>query len=114
MVDALFGVVLGVVGQMGVAGGGEEGLEADVIECLVVEGVDEVSVLYELVHGESRVVGLDDGVGHLGGGHDGEGGDDAVGELLADLGDEQGAEARAGPATERVSELETLKDNLWI
>jgi hypothetical protein len=46
---------------------------------------------------------------HLGRGHDGEGQHDAVGVLLADLGDEEGAHAGAGAAAERVGELEALE-----
>ena len=53
--------------QISVGGGGElEGTEADVVQGLVVDAVGLVGVLDELVDGEGGVVGLDDGVGHLG------------------------------------------------
>ena len=55
------------------------------------------------------VVRLDDGVRHLGRRDDGEGLHDAVGVLLADLGDQEGAHAGAGAATERVDDLEALE-----
>ena len=76
---------------------------------LVVEHHDLVGVLDELVHGERRVVRLHDRVGYLRAGADGERHHDAVGVLLADLGDEQRAHARAGAAAERVRDLEALQ-----
>ena len=91
-------------------GGGElEGAEADVIQGLVVQNHALVGVLHELVNGQSGVVGLDDSVGHLGRGHDGEREHHAVGVLLADLGDEKSAHAGTGAATERVANLEALE-----
>mmetsp|Transcript_13666 Transcript_13666/g.19951 ORF Transcript_13666/g.19951 Transcript_13666/m.19951 type:complete len:499 (-) Transcript_13666:33-1529(-) len=93
-----------------VGGGGElEGTEADVVQGLVVEDHALVGVLDELVHGEGGVVGLDNGVGHLGRREDGEGEHDAVGVLLADLGDQEGAHTRAGTATHGVGDLEALE-----
>jgi len=83
--------------------------EADVVERLVVNAVGFVSVLNELVNGEGGVVGLDDGVGDLGGGNDGEGVHDSVGVLLSDFADEEGAHTGTGTATERVGELESLE-----
>merc|ERR1711990_1032057 len=69
--------------EVTVGGGGElEGAEADVVEGLVVKAHALVRVLDELVDGESGVVGLDDGVGDLGGGADRVGAHDAVGVLL--------------------------------
>mmetsp|Transcript_8203 Transcript_8203/g.9920 ORF Transcript_8203/g.9920 Transcript_8203/m.9920 type:complete len:266 (+) Transcript_8203:767-1564(+) len=93
-----------------VGGGGElEGAEADIVESLVVNAHDIIGVLDELMHGEGGVVGLDDGVGDLGGGHDREGAHLSVGVLLTDLGDEEGAHAGAGTTTEGVGDLEALK-----
>ena len=40
--------------------------EADIVESLVIDTEGLVRVLDELVNGESRVVRLDDSVGHLG------------------------------------------------
>ena len=95
--------------QVAVRGGGQlEGAEADVVQGLVVQGEALVGVLHELVDGEGGVVRLDDRVGHLGGGDDGEGRHDAVGILLADLGDEEGAHPGAGAAAHGVGELESL------
>merc|ERR1712057_61845 len=96
--------------EVTVGGGGElEGTEADVVQGLVVKAHALVGVLDKLVDGEGGVVGLDDGVGHLGGGHDGEGEHHAVGVLLADLGDEEGSHTGASAATEGVAELEALE-----
>jgi hypothetical protein len=76
---------------------------------LVVNAEGLVRVLDELVDGEGGVVRLDDGVGHLGRGDDGEGGHHAVGELLADLGDEESAHAGAGATAQGVGDLEALQ-----
>jgi hypothetical protein len=91
-------------------GGGQlECAEADIVQGLVVNAEALVGVLDELVNGEGGVVGLHNGVRHLGRGHDGEGQHDAVGVLLADLGDEEGAHTGTGAAAERVRELEALE-----
>ena len=96
--------------QVTVGGGGQlQGAEADVVQGLVVDNHDLIGVLNELVHGEGGVVGLDDGVGHLGGGEDRESAHHAVGVLLADLGDEKSSHAGASSSTERVGDLEALK-----
>ena len=79
-----------------------QGAEADVVQGLVVKDHALVGVLDELVHGERRVVRLDDGVGHLRGREDGERHHHAVGVLLADLGDQESAHAGAGAAAQRV------------
>merc|ERR1712057_38368 len=69
--------------EITVGGGGElEGSEADVIEGLVVNAHNLIGVLDELMDGKGGVVGLNDGVRDLGGGHDGEGHHHAVGVLL--------------------------------
>ena len=90
-------------------GGELKGSEADVVEGLVVNAHDLVGVFDELMDREGGVVGLNDGVGDLGGWHDGESGHDSVGVLFTDLGDEEGAHAGAGTTTEGVGDLETLK-----
>jgi len=93
-----------------VGGGGElEGSEADIVKGFVVNAHNLIGVLNELMDGEGGVVGLDDGVGDLGGGHDGEGGHDSVGVLFSDLGDEEGSHAGAGTTTEGVGNLEALE-----
>lgn len=86
-----------------------EGAHADVVESLVVDAEGLVGVLDQLVHGKGGVVGLNNGVGDLGRGHDGEGGHHAVGELLADLGDEQSAHTSTSTTTQRVGDLEALE-----
>merc|ERR1719324_2317270 len=63
----------------------------------------------ELMHGEGSVVGLDNGVGDLGGRDDGEGDHLSVGVLLTDLRDEEGSHAGAGTATKGVGDLEALE-----
>ena len=93
-----------------VGGGGElEGSEADIVESLVVNAHDIIGVLDELMHGEGGVVWLDDGIGDLGGWHDGESAHLSVGVLFSDLGDEEGAHAGAGTTTEGVGDLEALE-----
>jgi hypothetical protein len=96
--------------EVTVGGGGElEGTEADVVKGFVVEAEALVSVLNELVHGEGGIVGLYDGVRHLGGRAHGEGGHDSVGVFLTDLGDEESTHAGTSTTTKRVSDLETLE-----
>jgi hypothetical protein len=93
-----------------VGGGGElEGTEADIVEGLVVNAHNLVGVLDELMDGEGSVVGLNNGIRDLGGRHDGESAHDTVGVFLTDLGDQEGAHAGAGTATEGVGDLETLE-----
>merc|ERR1719203_2502018 len=93
-----------------VGGGGElKSSEADIVKGLVVNDLDLVGILDQLMDGKGGVVGLDDGVGDLGGGEDGEGLHDSVGVFLSDLGDEQGAHSRTSTTTERVGNLEALE-----
>ena len=93
-----------------VGGGGElEGTEADIVQGLVVNAHNLVGVLDELMDREGGVVRLNDSVGNLRGGDDGEGDHLSVGVLLTDLGDEEGSHAGAGSTTEGVGDLEALK-----
>merc|ERR1711881_192489 len=75
----------------------------------VVQNHDLISVLNKLVHGKRGVVGLDNGVGHLGGWEHREGKHDPVGVFLTDLGDQQSTHARASSAAHGVGDLETLE-----
>lgn len=95
-------VAVGGVGQL-------ERTHADVVQGLVIDTEGLVRVLDQLVDGEGGIVRLDDGVGDLGGGHNGEGGHHAVGELLADLGDEQSAHTSTSTTTQGVGDLEALE-----
>jgi hypothetical protein len=76
---------------------------------LVVNTEGLVGVLNELVNGQSGVVGLNDGVRHLGGRHHGESSHHTVGEFLTDLGDQKGTHTGTGTTTERVGNLEALE-----
>ena len=58
--------------------------EADVVESLVVNTVGLVGVLDQLVDGQGGVVGLHNGVRHLGGGDNRVGVHDSVGVLLSE------------------------------
>ena len=90
-------------------GGELEGSEADIVKSLVINAHDLIGVLDKLMDGESGVVWLNDGIGHLGGRHDGEGGHDSVWVLLSDLGDEEGSHTGSSTTTEGVGDLETLE-----
>ena len=93
-----------------IGGGGElKGSEADIVEGFVVNAHDLIGVLDELMDREGGVVWLNDGVRHLGGWHDGEGGHDSVGVLFSDLGDEEGSHTGSGTTTEGVGDLESLE-----
>ena len=86
-----------------------ERAEADVVECFVVDAERLVSVLDELMHGQSCVVWLDYGIRHLRRWHDGIRVHDPVWIFLPDLGDQEGAHAGAGAASEAVGQLEALQ-----
>ena len=96
--------------QVTVGWGGElKGPHADIVEGLVIDTEGRVGVLDKLVDGEGGVVWLDNGVGDLWRWDNGEGGHHAVGELLADLGDQKRTHTGTGSTTEGVGDLETLK-----
>jgi len=86
-----------------------ESTHADVVESLVINAEGFIGVLNQLVDGESGVVGLNNGVGNLRGGNDGKGRHHAVGELLANLGDQQSTHTSTSTSTKGVGDLETLK-----
>jgi len=93
-----------------IGGGGElKGPEADIVEGLVINDHALIGVLDELMDREGGVVGLDNGVGHLGGGEDGEGLHDSVGIFLSDLGDQECTHTGTGTTTEGVGDLEALE-----
>jgi len=93
-----------------IGGGGElEGTEANIVQCLVIDDLDLIGVLNKLVDGKGGVVGLNDGIGHLGGREDGEGLHDTVGILLTNLGDKEGTHTGTGTTTEGVGDLEALE-----
>ena len=96
--------------QVTEGGGSElEGTEADVVQGLIVNAHDFISVFDQLVHRQSGVVWLHDGIRHLGRRHDGEGEHHTIGVLLTDLGDQEGSHAGAGTTSERVADLEALE-----
>lgn len=52
--------------KIAICGGGQlEGSEADVVKGLVVDTEGFVRVFNQLMHGERRIVGLHNSVGHL-------------------------------------------------
>merc|ERR1712029_77163 len=96
--------------QISVGWGGQlKGSEADIVEGLVVNAHDIIGVLDELMDGEGGVVWLNDGVGHLGGWHDGVGDHLSVWVLFSDLGDEEGSHTGSSSSTEGVGDLESLE-----
>jgi hypothetical protein len=82
---------------------------ADVVESFVINTEGLIGVLNQLMNGESSIVWLDNGVGDLGGWDNGKGGHHAVGELLANLGDQKRPHTGTSSTTKRVGDLETLK-----
>ena len=96
--------------EVTVGGGGQlEGTEADVVQSLVIEGEALVGILHKLMDGEGSIVGLHDGIRHLGGGDDGVGRHDAIGVFLSDLRDQEGAHTRSSTTTHGVGQLESLQ-----
>jgi hypothetical protein len=90
-------------------GGELEGSEADIVEGFVINAHNLIGVLDKLMDGEGGIVWLNDGIGHLGGWHDGESGHDSVWVLFSDLGDEEGSHTGSSTTTEGVGDLETLE-----
>merc|ERR550537_477079 len=90
-------------------GGQLQGAEADVIQRFVVQNHDFIGVLNKLVHRQCGIVGLNDGVRHLGGREHGEGKHDPVGVFLTNLGDQQSTHARSSATTHGVGHLEALE-----
>lgn len=76
---------------------------------LVVNAEGLIGVLDQLVDREGSVVGLNDSIGDLGGGHDGESSHHAVWELLTNLGDQEGTHTGTSSTTKRVGDLEALE-----
>jgi hypothetical protein len=86
-----------------------EGSHADIVESLVINTEGLIGVLDQLMHGESGIVWLNNGVGNLGGWDNRESCHHAIRELLTDLGDQKRTHASTSSTTERVGDLETLE-----
>jgi hypothetical protein len=72
--------------KIAIGGGGQlKGTEADIIEGLVIKGEALIGVLDELVNRECAIVGLNNGIRHLGGRDDRVGGHDSIGVFLTNL-----------------------------
>ena len=82
--DQMVQVTIGWGGQL-------ERSEADIVQGLVINAVSLIGVLDELVHRQSGVVRLNDGVGDFRRWDDRECVHDTVWVLLADLRDQQGS-----------------------
>jgi hypothetical protein len=96
--------------QITVGGGGElKGSEANIVEGFVINNLDDIGVFNELMDGEGGVVRLNDGVGDLGGGEDGESFHDSVRVFFSDLGDQKSSHTGTGTTSQRVGNLETLE-----
>jgi len=96
--------------QVTVGGGGQlQGSEADVVEGFVVDDHAFIGVLDQLMDREGGVVGLNDGVGHFGGWHHGEGLHDSVGVFFSDFGNQESSHAGSGTASQGVGDLEALE-----
>jgi hypothetical protein len=90
-------------------GGELQGTEANVVEGFVVHAHALVRVLNKLVNGESSVVWLDNGVGHLWRWDDREGKHDTIWVLLTNLGDQKGSHTGTSATSEGMGQLEALK-----
>ena len=96
--------------EISVRGVGQlEGSHANIVESLVVNAEGLIGVLNELVDGQGCIVGLDNGIGDLGGWDDREGCHHAVGELLTDLGDQERTHTGTSSTTKGVGDLEALE-----
>ena len=86
-----------------------EGSHADIVEGLVINAEGLIGVLDQLVDREGGIVGLDNGIGNLGGWDNREGGHHAIWELFADLGDQERTHAAPVPPPRGVGDLEALE-----
>jgi hypothetical protein len=86
-----------------------ESSHADVVERLVVDTEGLVRVFNQLMDRQGGIVWLDDGIGNLGRWDNRESGHHTVGELLANLGDQERTHTSTSSTTERVGDLETLE-----
>jgi len=97
--------------EVAVCGVGKlESAEANVVKSLVIKSVTLVGVLNKLVNRERGIVGLDNSIGHLGGGDDTVRADDTIRVLLLDLGDKKSSHTGTGTSSHGVGDLETLED----
>jgi len=93
-----------------ISGGGElQGSETDIVQGFVVDAHNLISVFNELMDGKSSIVWFNDGIGHLGRWHDGEGAHDSVWVFFSDLGDQESSHTGTSTTTKRVGDLETLE-----
>jgi hypothetical protein len=90
-------------------GGKLKSSEADVVQGLVIKGETLVGVLHKLMNRKGSIVGLHNGIRHLGGRDDGVSGHDSVGVFFTDLGDQKGTHTRSSTTTHGVGHLESLK-----
>mmetsp|Transcript_6982 Transcript_6982/g.11591 ORF Transcript_6982/g.11591 Transcript_6982/m.11591 type:complete len:399 (-) Transcript_6982:117-1313(-) len=86
-----------------------ESTEADIVKGFVIKSKALVSVLNQLVDGESSVVRLNNSVRDLWGGNDTISAHDTIRVLLADLRNEKGSHTRTSSSSHGVRDLETLK-----
>jgi len=101
--------------QVGVGGAlNVEVSSADIVHSLVVEHDGDVGVLKERVGGQHRVVGLNDGGGHLGGGVHGETELGLLAVVDGESLEEEGSETGTGTATNGVEDEETLETSALI
>ena len=85
-----------------------QGSKANVIKSFVINTVSFVSILDQLVNGKGGVVGLNNGVGHLGGGDNGVGIHNPVRVFFSDLRDKECSHSGPGSTSQRVCKLESL------
>ena len=83
--------------------------EADIVERLVIDTEGLVRILDQLVDGEGCVVRLNDGVGDLRRGDNGESGHHTIRVFFPNLRDQEGTHACTGTTTERVGDLEAYR-----
>jgi hypothetical protein len=76
---------------------------------LVINTESLIRVLDKLMNGESSIIWLDNGIGNLWTGNNGERSHHSVGEFFTDLRDEKSTHASTSSTTKRVSNLETLE-----
>jgi hypothetical protein len=101
--------------QVGVGGALDvEVSAADIVHGLVVEHDGDVGMLEERVGGQDRVVGLNDGGRHLGGGVDGESELGFLAVVNGESLEEERSETGSGTATNSVEDEEALESSALV
>ena len=90
-------------------GGKFKSSETDIIKSFIIDNHDFISILNELMDGESSIIRFDNSIRDFWGWENGEGFHNSIGVFFSDFGDKESSHTRTSTTTERVGDLETLE-----